>query len=132
MPAGRWRQQPPRKWWLTASFRRSELGARKSVVVDAGGAQPSSSLLPVGLRWGRVRGSFPRMRFLLVTIGTHGDVLPHIAIGARLQARGHQVTLAANAKFEKLTEASRDWKKVPENQLSVLTFPGHMSLSRSP
>jgi len=32
---------------------------------------------------------------ILATVGTDGDVFPHIGLGAVLQARGHRVTLAA-------------------------------------
>jgi UDP:flavonoid glycosyltransferase YjiC (YdhE family) len=35
------------------------------------------------------------MRAILATIGTDGDVFPHIGLGATLHARGHQVILAA-------------------------------------
>jgi rhamnosyltransferase subunit B len=38
-------------------------------------------------------------RVFLVGIGTHGDVLPVIALGAALQARGAEVRLAAPAPF---------------------------------
>lgn len=40
---------------------------------------------------------------LLVAIGSHGDVLPFIAIGAELARRGHGVILAAPAPFQHLT-----------------------------
>jgi UDP:flavonoid glycosyltransferase YjiC (YdhE family) len=35
------------------------------------------------------------MHVILATIGTDGDVFPHIGLGAKLRARGHRVTLAA-------------------------------------
>ncbi len=35
------------------------------------------------------------MHAILATLGTDGDVFPHIGLGVRLRARGHQVTLAA-------------------------------------
>lgn len=35
------------------------------------------------------------MHVILATIGTDGDVFPHVGLGAVLHARGHQVTLAA-------------------------------------
>ena len=41
-----------------------------------------------------------RIQVALVAIGTHGDVLPFIALGHGLLARGHGVTLAAPAPFE--------------------------------
>ncbi|MHC2106085.1 glycosyltransferase [Methylobacterium sp. CM6246] len=40
------------------------------------------------------------MQVALVAVGTHGDVLPFIALGHMLLARGHGVTLAAPAPFE--------------------------------
>lgn len=39
-------------------------------------------------------------RVLLVGIGTHGDILPVIALGAALKARNRQVHLAAPAPFQ--------------------------------
>jgi UDP:flavonoid glycosyltransferase YjiC (YdhE family) len=38
----------------------------------------------------------------LVAIGSHGDVLPFIALGAELRRRGHQVTLATAEPFANL------------------------------
>jgi UDP:flavonoid glycosyltransferase YjiC (YdhE family) len=35
------------------------------------------------------------MQVILATVGTDGDVFPHIGLGATLRARGHHVTLAA-------------------------------------
>ena len=39
------------------------------------------------------------MRVQILAIGTHGDVLPMVAIGVELASRGHAVTLAAPAPF---------------------------------
>lgn len=41
-----------------------------------------------------------RIQVALVAVGTHGDVLPFIALGHTLLARGHGVSLAAPAPFE--------------------------------
>lgn len=35
------------------------------------------------------------MHFILATVGTDGDIFPHIGLGAVLRRRGHRVTLAA-------------------------------------
>ncbi len=35
------------------------------------------------------------MHAILATVGTDGDVFPHVGLGATLRARGHRVTLAA-------------------------------------
>src|SRR3954462_6893098 len=35
------------------------------------------------------------MHVVLATVGTDGDVFPHVGLGAALRARGHRVTLAA-------------------------------------
>ena len=45
------------------------------------------------------------MHAILSTLGTDGDVLPHIGLGARLRARGHRVTLAAPEPYRTLAEA---------------------------
>jgi len=39
-------------------------------------------------------------RVVLSTFGSHGDVLPFIGIGAKLAARGHQVSVATTPDFE--------------------------------
>ncbi len=41
------------------------------------------------------------MRILIATAGSHGDVLPFIAIGQEMIARGHEVVFYANPFFEK-------------------------------
>jgi rhamnosyltransferase subunit B len=42
------------------------------------------------------------MRAILVTMGTDGDVLPFVGLGAALRRRGHRVTLAANEHYRAL------------------------------
>ncbi|MEA1831578.1 glycosyltransferase [Methylobacterium durans] len=44
------------------------------------------------------------MRVLLVAIGSHGDVLPFLALAAELDRRGHAVTLAAPAPFATMAD----------------------------
>ena len=45
------------------------------------------------------------MHAILASLGTDGDVFPFIGLGARLRARGHRVTLAANEPYRALAEA---------------------------
>lgn len=40
------------------------------------------------------------MHVILATIGTDGDVFPHIGLGQILRSRGHQVTVAAPATYQ--------------------------------
>ncbi|HEY8099456.1 MAG TPA: glycosyltransferase [Burkholderiaceae bacterium] len=42
------------------------------------------------------------MRILIATVGSHGDVLPFIALGRELQRRGHDVRFYADKTFESL------------------------------
>lgn len=44
--------------------------------------------------------SAPALRFVLQGIGSRGDIVPLIELGARLVARGHECHLLANAKFQ--------------------------------
>lgn len=44
------------------------------------------------------------MRVLLVTIGTAGDLLPFIALGKALRARGHHVIVLGNGYFQEVAE----------------------------
>ncbi|GJE38696.1 glycosyltransferase [Methylobacterium persicinum] len=50
-----------------------------------------------------MRGLADSLDIDLVAVGTHGDVLPFIALGDALRARGHRVTVAAPAPFEAMT-----------------------------
>ena len=45
------------------------------------------------------------MHVILATVGTDGDVFPHVGLGAALHARGHRVTLAAPATYRASAEA---------------------------
>jgi UDP:flavonoid glycosyltransferase YjiC (YdhE family) len=45
------------------------------------------------------------MHVILATVGTDGDVFPHIGLGAVLRSRGHQVTLAAPEPYRLRAEA---------------------------
>src|SRR5215203_5875165 len=45
------------------------------------------------------------MHVILATMGTDGDVFPHIGLGAALRARGHRVTLAAPETYRARAEA---------------------------
>ncbi len=44
------------------------------------------------------------MRVLLVTVGSHGDINPFIAIGRALAARGHDAVLMANPYYQRQIE----------------------------
>lgn len=39
------------------------------------------------------------MHFLLIPVGSHGDVHPFVGLGIKLKQRGHDVTLATNGHF---------------------------------
>ena len=47
----------------------------------------------------RVYPSVLKMKIMLVTVGTAGDVFPMIGIGRALQIRGHHVELASTADY---------------------------------
>ena len=44
------------------------------------------------------------MHAILATLGTDGDVFPHVGLGVKLRARGHQVTLAAPETYRALAD----------------------------
>ena len=45
------------------------------------------------------------MHAILASIGTDGDVIPYVGLGAQLRARGHRVTLASSEQYRPLAEA---------------------------
>jgi sterol 3beta-glucosyltransferase len=45
------------------------------------------------------------MRIAIITVGTRGDVQPHLALAAGLQSAGHRVRLATHAEFEPMVRA---------------------------
>lgn len=45
------------------------------------------------------------MHVILVSVGTDGDIFPYVGLGAKLKARGHQITLTASAQYETLARA---------------------------
>src|SRR6476659_6339189 len=59
----------------------------------------------------RLRGPEPvpygtvRMHVILATVGTDGDVFPHLGLGATLHALGHRVTLAAPETYRLRAQA---------------------------
>ena len=45
-------------------------------------------------------------RIALVTMGTHGDVVPYLGLGQRLSSAGHEMTVATTARFAGLVTAA--------------------------
>jgi len=45
------------------------------------------------------------MHVILVSVGTDGDIFPYVGLGAKMRARGHQVTLVASASYGPLASA---------------------------
>lgn len=46
------------------------------------------------------------MKFLVVTLGSIGDLMPFLAIADALRQRGHQVVIASNAGYAALVTGS--------------------------
>ena len=46
------------------------------------------------------------MKILISSAGSHGDVLPFVAIGKEMRARGHEVVLFANPSFQRFPIAA--------------------------
>jgi len=46
------------------------------------------------------------MRVLLVTVGSHGDIHPFIALGRALEARGHRAVVLTNPHFASVVECA--------------------------
>jgi sterol 3beta-glucosyltransferase len=60
------------------------------------------------------------MRVLIVTAGSRGDVAPFTGLGRRLQEAGHQVALAAHARFAPLVrEAGLEHRTLPGDPVEL-------------
>lgn len=75
-----------------------------------------------------VSGSPPSapLDVILVAVGSHGDVLPFLALGRELQARGHRVTVCTNGLFAaQVQRLSLDYVEVgtAEEYLAVVGDP---------
>ena len=46
------------------------------------------------------------MKFLIVTLGSIGDLMPFLAVAERLRARGHQAVIASNAGYAQLVQGA--------------------------
>jgi hypothetical protein len=51
----------------------------------------------------RVKARVP-LRFVIVLVGSRGDVQPYVALGVGLRAQGHTVRIAAHSCFRSLVE----------------------------
>ena len=56
-------------------------------------------MVPFATRWSK-------MKFLLISIGTRGDMEPFLAIAEALKSRGHEVACAFPEQFQNLAEDS--------------------------
>ena len=64
--------------------------------------------------------------YLLVTIGSHGDVHPFAGLGAALMRRGHRATLVTNGHFEPMA------RKLGLDFVEVGTSEEYLRLARNP
>ncbi len=61
------------------------------------------------------------MRILIVTAGSRGDVAPFTGLGQRLQEAGHQVALAAHARFADLVRGSGlEYRALPGDPVELV------------
>lgn len=83
-----------------------------------------------------------RMRILVLTLGSRGDVQPYVALGAALRARGHDVIVSTGQGFETMIEAQgltaaplsddvREMIQTPEIQAALRTFSGKIRAWRA-
>ncbi|MGJ8678063.1 MAG: glycosyltransferase [Akkermansiaceae bacterium] len=56
------------------------------------------------------------MRIIILTIGTRGDVAPHVALGVGLKSIGHQVVIATYSAYQEMVE---------HDDLEFVTLPGN-------
>lgn len=60
------------------------------------------------------------MRILIITAGSRGDVAPFTGLGQRLQQVGHQVALAAHARFADLVrECGLEYRALPGDAVEL-------------
>src|SRR4051794_20855854 len=61
------------------------------------------------------------MRILILTAGSRGDVAPFTGLGQRLQQVGHEVALAAHARFAELVrESGLDYRALPGDPVELV------------
>jgi sterol 3beta-glucosyltransferase len=64
-------------------------------------------------------------RIVVLTAGSTGDVEPFAALAARLAGRGHRVTLAADAAFERLAPGNgAEFAPIRADFQSLVPTPG--------
>src|SRR4030042_6902304 len=74
------------------------------------------------------------MKFIMVAIGSHGDVYPFLGIGALLKKRGHTVTVLANSYFENATnQAGLDFYSIgsADEYLDMIGKSGEPDMRRA-
>jgi sterol 3beta-glucosyltransferase len=61
------------------------------------------------------------MRILILTAGSRGDVAPFTGLGQRLQQAGHEVALAAHARFADLVrECGLEYRELPGDPVELV------------
>src|ERR1700741_3738710 len=64
------------------------------------------------------------MRITIAALGTRGDVLPLVALGARLSALGHDIRLATHREFETVANRHRfQFHQVPGSYQDFIATP---------
>src|SRR5690606_32635405 len=65
-----------------------------------------------------------RMRIMIQTLGTRGDVQPYVALAGGLQQAGHRVLLAAPEQFRGFAERDADeYPPLPAGSLQLMETP---------
>lgn len=61
------------------------------------------------------------LRIIFLSIGTRGDVQPYIALGLRLQAEGHKVTIATHLEFQNFVSSyGLQYRMLPGNPRDLM------------
>ncbi len=72
------------------------------------------------------------MRILILALGSRGDVLPYVVLGAALQAAGHTVQVATFATFAPIVwERGLAFHCIPGDPQALLMLAGGMQANRS-